>query len=243
MPIASSSNPPLNWGYPRVWDGFIHAFTRGQYEKTSPGISFGQIGVYLEGVSDEFNFAVLLLAFVPFFFFMRMRQRERGWLIGLTATYTCLAVLLIYLLNAGVDKQSKELIKVFYTSSHVMIAMCVGYGLTLLAGLVQKPYHAWRTLLIVGASIAVALTLWALSREMDDSVNRFLIPRIAKTVTLVVAAGVLVCFMLWKSEAVQVFVSNPGFGRPAPGRFHPRPLGGQRATEPLLRLLVRPRHV
>ena len=36
MPIASMSNPPMNWGYPRTWEGFIHAFTRGAYEKTSP---------------------------------------------------------------------------------------------------------------------------------------------------------------------------------------------------------------
>ena len=21
------TNPPMNWGYPRTWDGFIHAFT------------------------------------------------------------------------------------------------------------------------------------------------------------------------------------------------------------------------
>lgn len=210
MPIASSSNPPLNWGYPRTWEGFIHAFTRGQYEKTTPGISWGQISAYLDGMTDEFNFAVLLLAIVPFFFFARLRARERGWLIGLTATYFCLAALLIYLLNAGTDKQSRELVKVFYTSSHVMIAMSIGYGLTLLAGLVQKPYHTWRTFLIGGAVIAVALTLWALRSELDDSQNRFLIPRIAKTISLAVAVGVLVCFMLWKSEVVQVFVAKPG---------------------------------
>jgi hypothetical protein len=33
MPLASMTNPPMNWGYPRTWDGFIHAFTRGQYER------------------------------------------------------------------------------------------------------------------------------------------------------------------------------------------------------------------
>ena len=34
MPIVSDlRNPPMNWGYPRTWDGFKHAITRGQYEE------------------------------------------------------------------------------------------------------------------------------------------------------------------------------------------------------------------
>ena len=34
MPIVSEfRNPPMNWGYPRTWDGFKHAITRGQYEE------------------------------------------------------------------------------------------------------------------------------------------------------------------------------------------------------------------
>ena len=33
MPIVSDlRNPPMNWGYPRTWEGFKHAITRGQYE-------------------------------------------------------------------------------------------------------------------------------------------------------------------------------------------------------------------
>jgi glucose uptake protein GlcU len=36
MPLASMSNPPLNWGYPRTVTGFFHAFTRGQYERIHP---------------------------------------------------------------------------------------------------------------------------------------------------------------------------------------------------------------
>src|SRR5262249_54949236 len=36
MPLAGMTNPPIQWGYPREVGGFIHAFTRGQYEKTNP---------------------------------------------------------------------------------------------------------------------------------------------------------------------------------------------------------------
>ncbi|MEI6971059.1 MAG: DUF2723 domain-containing protein [bacterium] len=41
MPLASDlNNPPMNWAYPRTWEGFIHAITRGQYEKIAPGAVF-----------------------------------------------------------------------------------------------------------------------------------------------------------------------------------------------------------
>lgn len=32
LPIASEQNPPMNWGYPRTFDGFKHTITRGSYE-------------------------------------------------------------------------------------------------------------------------------------------------------------------------------------------------------------------
>ena len=57
MPLASMTNPPLNWGYPRTWDGFLHAFSRGQYAQTNPTTSFeniiAQIIMYWEGAVDE----------------------------------------------------------------------------------------------------------------------------------------------------------------------------------------------
>ena len=34
-PLASSTNPPMNWGYAATKQGFLHAVTRGQYEKLS----------------------------------------------------------------------------------------------------------------------------------------------------------------------------------------------------------------
>src|SRR5206468_3993233 len=31
LPLASMTNPPMNWGYPRTVTGFFHVLTRGQY--------------------------------------------------------------------------------------------------------------------------------------------------------------------------------------------------------------------
>src|SRR5216117_3843517 len=164
MPLASMTNPPLNWGYPRTWDGFLHALTRGQYEKTNPTANFGrfmdQMGMLLHGAVDEFNLVYLMVGLIPFFFFNRMQKREQGWFAGLVAMYLGLALLLIMLLNPSSDRQSKEMNRVFFTASHVMISLCVAYGMTLFGAIMATQYGRYRMFGWVGGSAATAIALY-----------------------------------------------------------------------------------
>ena len=169
----------MNWGYPRTWDGLKHAFSRGQYEKTTPSsdpaLFIRQIWMYLGGCQEEFNWSMLLVAVVPFFFLRRMRSRERGWIIGLTAIYFCLAFLLLYLLNPQVDKQSRELVKVFFTTSHVCIALAVGYGIAILCALLLTRYEQFRLPIVIGACIALffnVIDVWDTWRDSLFFINR-----------------------------------------------------------------------
>lgn len=72
MPIVSElRNPPMNWAYPRTWQGFKHAITRGQYEKLAPSNAFSmyfvhQIGAYLTDLRKQFTIPCVLLGFLPF---------------------------------------------------------------------------------------------------------------------------------------------------------------------------------
>jgi Flp pilus assembly protein TadD len=72
MPIVSDlRNPPMNWGYPRTWEGFLHAITRGQYEKIMPAHIFSlrfvkQIGVYLADLRLNYQLPIALIGFLPF---------------------------------------------------------------------------------------------------------------------------------------------------------------------------------
>ena len=161
MPLASMSNPPLNWGYPRTVNGFFHAFTRGQYERIHPTEKLSsflqQIWMYLQGAVDEFTIVYLLIALVPFFFWKRMQKRERAWLVGLVAFYLCLSVFLLELLNPGTDRQSRDLNKVFFTASHVMLAMAVGYGLTFIAGMLITQYERWRRWVFLGGLVGAGI--------------------------------------------------------------------------------------
>jgi len=163
MALASMSNPPLNWGYPRTVQGFIHAFTRGQYERIHPTTEVGryieQMGMYIGGALEEFNVVYILIALVPFLFFYKMQKRERAWFLGLTATYLTLSLFLLALLNPAPDRQSRDLNRVFFTASHFMVAMGVGYGLTLIGAYLSTQYERWRRYCLTGSLISAAIAL------------------------------------------------------------------------------------
>jgi tetratricopeptide (TPR) repeat protein len=181
MALAGMSNPPMQWGYPRTLEGFIHAFTRGQYEKISPtsggtGPFFEQVGnfigtytkqflMYLDGLDNEFNLVCVLIAVGTFLFYRQMQKRERGWLIGLVGIFICLGPLLVFLLNPPPDRQARELIRVFFTASHVLVSAAVGYGMALLAASLATHYQAFRRVALMGALVAVDLALVALAVE------------------------------------------------------------------------------
>lgn len=166
MPLAGMTNPPMQWGYPRTVEGFIHAFTRGQYEKTNPTDILGdplrfltQLRMMGRGIIEEFNWLYALLALVPFLFFRRLHKRERAWLIGISAIYLCLGVLLLILLNPPPDRAAQELVRVFFAASHTMIALLVGYGLTLVAAYMATNYQSFRPWGLIGGGIAIGLAL------------------------------------------------------------------------------------
>ncbi len=164
MPLASMTNPPMNWGYPRTVTGFFHAFTRGQYERIHPSTDFftycKQVWMYIDGALEEFNFAYLAIGLVPFAFYRRMQRRERSWLIGLTAMYITLSLFLLLLLNPALDRQSRQLNKVFFTASHVVVAMGIGYGLTLIGALLTTQYERYRRIALISAAAASGLALF-----------------------------------------------------------------------------------
>ncbi len=72
MPIVSDLlNPPMNWGYPRTWEGFKHAISRGQYEQIKPTDIFTshfikQLGAYFSDVRMQFTLLAAPLALLPF---------------------------------------------------------------------------------------------------------------------------------------------------------------------------------
>ncbi|MHB8523091.1 MAG: glycosyltransferase family 117 protein [Limisphaerales bacterium] len=172
MPLTSMTNPPMNWGYPRTVEGFFHALTRGQYERTNPTDSLfkfiSQIRIYFVGAIEEFNVMYLLIGLVPFGFYRWMQKRERAWMVGTTAIYLCLAFLLLILLNPSADRQSREQTRVFFTASHLFLAMWIGFGLTLIATLMITQYQRFRIWGLYGSAVASAIALYGLADLLDQ---------------------------------------------------------------------------
>lgn len=205
MPLASMTNPPMNWGYPRTVDGFIHAFTRGQYEKTNPTESLAkfvdQCWMLLEGALDEFGLFHLLLVLVPFAFLLAMRRREQAWLIGQVAIYLCLSVLLIILLNPNSDKQSRDLTKVFFTASHVTLAMFAGYGLALIGGLIMTCYREYRDWLLYSGFFVCTMAVFTLRETY--AADAYPLARLSAFIAFAIL-GVLTVLLLFKREQIKL---------------------------------------
>ncbi len=76
MPIVSDlRNPPMNWGYPRTWEGFKHAIMRGQYEaikmpdffsRSGFDLFLKQLGFYFQDLRMQFTLVAAALALLPF---------------------------------------------------------------------------------------------------------------------------------------------------------------------------------
>src|SRR5258708_25231016 len=170
------NNPQMQWGYPRTKEGFFHALGRGQYEQPSPTDLFTadgrdlfltQLGMLLSDIAMEFNWVMLFLALIPLLFFLKMRRRERSWIIGLSGVYLCIGILLVILMHPTPDRQSSELHKVFFTSSHGVIAIMAGYGLALTAAYMATHYQKFR---VVGLWLG-SLTLLPALITLYNGVN------------------------------------------------------------------------
>ncbi|MBI1841667.1 MAG: DUF2723 domain-containing protein, partial [Verrucomicrobia bacterium] len=246
MPLAGMSNPPLNWGYPRTVAGFIHAFTRGQYERIHPTTDsslllkqfdytiiggtiaeysllcmvfglvlalwwvwrrawtreakFGLIAAYVAGlflmmfllhaetvawIEGHRMGAVWLLllssvyvCMLPLFaicvnptflFWKEMQRRERAWMATITSMYIFLGPFLMVLLNPAPDRQAQELNKVFFTASHVLITMGIGYGVAMLLAVVKQWYEEVRLPLAIGLGFLTVAAVFGLKEALATS--------------------------------------------------------------------------
>lgn len=147
MPIVSDlRNPPMNWGYPRTWEGFKHALMRQQYEAINFQMpTWGGIMGYLKDVLVQFTDVLALLALVPFAAGHWIVKRENRkafwqWMIPAVACFLLMSVLLIGLANVKGDVQDGFIQKVKFISSHAMIALWIGYGLVFVGVLALRKF-------------------------------------------------------------------------------------------------------
>lgn len=96
MPVSASTNPPMNWGYAATKQGFLHTFTRGQYERlniASPlsKAFFIQIRLFAQALMHQYSTPLCLLGMVTLVLLIwrwgDIRCRARSWLIFVWAAF------------------------------------------------------------------------------------------------------------------------------------------------------------
>lgn len=147
MPLASMTNPPMNWGYTRTLEGFRHHIIRGQYERhhvDRPGSNRYEKAEYLldqykqffEDLRDNFSLPLLLLGLLPLaftlFFHHEFVKTQKEYLAFSILCFICMGLLLVFLLNPKFDQQSVFINRVFYSLAHGVYAFWIGLGSILL---------------------------------------------------------------------------------------------------------------
>ena len=142
LPIASMTNPPVNWAYPRTVEGFLHALGRGQFERVHPTESLrayiNQIGLLALITGKKFGWLYPGFAAVPFGMIRWIQSTGRRWLLILLTTYACVGFGLLAQINPPADRQALEIIEVYFAPSFAILAVLFGLGLIIIGAKITK---------------------------------------------------------------------------------------------------------
>lgn len=142
LPLASMTNPPVNWAYPRTVEGFFHLITRGQYERCHPTDELGrflqQLWLLAKEIGNGFGWVYLVFVALPLGLLRRTGRCGRNWLLGLTTALLCVGPLLMTLLNPSADRASADLIGPYFGAMDVVLALWTGLGLMVAGCLAAK---------------------------------------------------------------------------------------------------------
>ena len=169
LPIASEQNPPMNWGYARTWEGFMHAVTRGQYEAIVPTDIFSekfiqQLGAYLSDLRGQFSLPVAVLGFLPFCAWgLTAGGRRRSAFVAALGLVLASSALIVLETATGWGW-----VEGLYRLLIAPILLMAGWGLVTLVALYLKKQVAdfknydWGTILLLGLAMILVLlaVLW-----------------------------------------------------------------------------------
>jgi len=166
MPVAASTNPPMNWGYAYTKQGFLHSITRGQYEQLKLSLPWTekfwtQMWLFWEQLLNQYGWILGVFAIVPVVLLLgnwaRLKPRARQWLIVALTAFLVTCIGLIIIINPDIDKQNQEINLKFFVGAHGFFAMLIGYGmaLTIAWGLTRWPQISRRGV-VAGSWILLA---------------------------------------------------------------------------------------
>lgn len=182
MPIAASTNPPMNWGFTTTREGFLHHITRGQYQKLSISSPLSldflkQNFLFLKFLCEQFTYilAPLALATLAFFFTLWNKVSAPGRMVliyGWTAFITT-SLGLIFIINPGVDAQNWGIACKFFAPAHGFFAMLIAYALALMLAWLWTQNTPQRTVWIgLGCIVMLVAWTWPLRTNWESCEQR-----------------------------------------------------------------------
>ena len=142
-PIASMSTPPVNWGYPRNFEGFFWVLERGQYEAFRSTLDLeryaGQVFNTLKMGCGDFGWLCSLLALIPLSLLRQPAHHARRWLLGLVAIGACVSLALVGILNPSIDRQTWSVMQAHFGPALTIVAIFMGIGLMQIGAIVARP--------------------------------------------------------------------------------------------------------
>lgn len=147
--LASLSNPPVNWGYPRSAEGFWHILAQGQFEAVSltPSLTvfLSELRTTLLALAPQFGWQYLLPAALPFCWLPCLSRPGRGWCVALGLLGLSAGPLLLGQLHPGNNPEAAVMALRFIGPALALAAVAAGWGLMLLAPLLARPSAASAT--------------------------------------------------------------------------------------------------
>ncbi len=157
-PLASSTNPPMNWGFTQNKDGFWHHLSRGQYEKVKIdrpwSVFWNQMAVFFNGLLREYTGMFVAIGFAALAWFRGTAWRSKTWIIFMATGIFFTSVTFIVLANPTLDRAVLFNDRVFFMLTHALFCACIGYGLIWGLALSSVYFEKLRWLLFIGAFIA-----------------------------------------------------------------------------------------
>ncbi len=196
LPLAASRRPPVNWGNPQTWKGFLWVATGRQYQRFAFGLSLaeipGRVFAWAQLLGDQFGWWGLAIALVGAWGWWR---RDRRF-----ALFVLVWILLVGVYAFFYDTGDSH---VYLLPALVLMALWWGEGARHLLGLPRLQKPVWRRLSLVVLCLLPLGSLllhWRAVEPDDDWQAHAYIYQVLETVEpggLIVVRGDRPTFALW----------------------------------------------
>lgn len=179
MPIAASTNPPMNWGFTATREGFLHHITRGQYAKLTMSTPLNmdfwiQLFLFARSLGSQYTYLLaplgLLSAVLLGLRWRQMTTQGRALLLFVWAAFATTSLGMMMIINPGVDLQQWGINIKFFAPAHGFYALLIGYALALtlawlwdrLPGRAPDVQSGLRLAFYMGCAVMLLAWVWPL---------------------------------------------------------------------------------